>query len=190
MQKQLPTLVIAASGKTGRRPPIDHSHRTHDHITTPHPNLAVQRITKTQRILLVVSGLIAAGIGASILATPAQFHATHGIDLAGDPSLLSEVRAPGGALAVLGGMMLIGAFVRSFTTASLAIATAVYLAYGASRLVGFGLDGMPHPGLVQAAVAELVIGAVCAVALVRAVSRGNSAGIRAAAEPVHALEVA
>jgi len=59
-------------------------------------------LTKKLRALLVTSGLIAATIGASILLAPAQFHASNGIELAADPNLLSEVRAPGGALLVLG----------------------------------------------------------------------------------------
>ena len=78
--------------------------------------------TKTLRSLLVISGLIAIGLGASILFAPTQFHASHGIELGTDASSLSEVRAPGGALLVLGFLMLIGVIVRSFTLASTSIA--------------------------------------------------------------------
>ena len=127
--------------------------------------------TNTHRILLVVSGLLAAGIGASILLAPARFHATHGIELGSDPNLLSEVRAPGGALMVLGTSMLVGAFRSAFTLASTAVAAAVYLAYGASRLVSIALDGMPDAGLVGATAIELVIGVACTVALVRSTRR-------------------
>ena len=133
------------------------------------------KLTKTLRSLLVVSALIAIGIGASILFAPAQFHATHGIELAADPNLLSEVRAPGGALLVLGVLMGVGAFVRTFTFASTSIAAAVYLAYGASRLVSLGLDGVPAAGLLAATSIELVIGASCAVALVRTLRRARAA---------------
>ena len=126
------------------------------------------QLTKTLRFLLVTSGLIAIVIGAAILFAPARFHATHGIELGRNANLLSEVRAPGGALMVLGFLMLIGAFRRSFALASTSIAAAVYLAYGGSRLVSFGLDGVPAPGLVGATAIELAIGAACAVALFRA----------------------
>ena len=121
--------------------------------------------TKTLRALLVLSGMIALGIGGMILFDPAGFHATNGIDLGTDASLRSEVRAPGGALAVLGVMMMIGAFAKSFTTASTLIGAAVYLAYGASRLLSIGLDGVPSPGIAGAAVIELTIGAACAFAM-------------------------
>ena len=131
--------------------------------------------SKTLRFLLVISGLIAIGIGASILLTPGQFHATHGIELGTDANLLSEIRAPGGALLALGFMMLIGTFVESFTLASTSIAAAVYLAYGGSRLLSMGLDGMPAGGLVGAAAVELVIGAACAVLLVRSTRRTKAA---------------
>lgn len=134
------------------------------------------QLTKTLRALLVLSGLMAGFIGASILFTPAQFHAGHGIELGANVNLMSEVRAPGGALLVLGALMLVGAFVRSFTLVSTVIAAAVYLAYGAARLVSLGLDGVPDAGLVGATAIELVTGAACAIALFRASKRAEPAG--------------
>ena len=128
-------------------------------------------LTRTLRLLLAISSLIAISIGAMILFAPAQFHATHGIELGADPNLLSEVRAPGGALLVLGILMGVGAFVRRFTFASMSIAAAVYSAYGASRLVSLGLDGVPEAGLLAATLIELVIGVSCAFALVRSLRR-------------------
>jgi len=131
--------------------------------------------TRTLRALLVLCAVIAIGIGASILFIPTQFHAAHGIELGGDANLLSEVRAPGGALLVLGALMMVGVFVRSFTLASTTIAAAVYLAYGASRMVSIWLDGLPVPGLVGASVIELVMGSVCAFVLVRGTRRASFA---------------
>ena len=139
--------------------------------------------TKTHRFLLIISGLIALAIGASILFTPDAFHAGYGVELGGDPSLRSEIRSPGGALSVLGGMMLIGAFVRSFTFTSTAIAAAVYLAYGLSRLVSIGLDGLPDSGLLSATAFELAIGSVCAFVLWRSVSRDRTASATPVAAP-------
>ena len=51
--------------------------------------------------------------------------------------------------------------------ASLATAAAVYLSYGLSRILSMASDGVPHSGLVSAAVIEVAIGAVCFVDLVR-----------------------
>ncbi len=132
--------------------------------------------TKTTRTLLGLSSILAIGIGASILLAPTTFHASNGITIGQNPSLLSEVRAPGAALLVLGAMMLVGAFVRSFTFASTSIAMAVYLSYGSARLLSIGLDGMPAPGLVIAMGIELLLGGLCAMALVRSVRLKTVAG--------------
>ena len=125
------------------------------------------RPTKLHLALLLISGLIAIGIGASILWTPVQFHAANGIQLGDDASLLSEIRAPGGALLALGFLMLVGTFSRSFLTASTSIAAVVFLAYGASRLFSIALDGAPGSGLIGAMVIELVIGSACTALLLR-----------------------
>jgi len=131
--------------------------------------------TKTLRILLITSSLIAIGIGASILFAPAWFHAGHGIELGTGASLLSEVRAPGGALLGLGLLMGVGAFARAFTLASTAIAAAVYLAYGGSRLLSFALDGLPAPGLVGATALELALGGACGLLLLQGALRAGPA---------------
>lgn len=129
--------------------------------------------SKKHRALLFVSGLVAIAIGASILVAPAAFHASYGTDLGTNANLLSEIRAPGGALLVLGILMLVGAFTPTFTLASTAIAAAVYLAYGVSRLVSIGLDGMPGEGLLIATAIELVIGVGAAVTLARTSRRAE-----------------
>ncbi len=142
--------------------------------------------TKTVRALLVISSLVAIVIGASILAAPVAFQASNGIELGSDPSQLSEVRASGGALLALGALMLVGVFTSRFTLASTAIAAAVYLGYGASRLIAIALDGAPANGLLFAAALELVIGLASVVALVRGVkqaSNGVAAGGRLASHP-------
>lgn len=127
--------------------------------------------TKKLRLLLVLSGLLAIGIGATLLLAPVQFHASNGIQIAADANLLSEMRAPGGGLFVLGSMMLIGVFVRAFTLASTATGAAVYLAYGGARLLSIALDGVPGPGLLAATAIELATGAMCAIALARSARR-------------------
>ena len=127
--------------------------------------------TRKHRSLLVISGLIAVAIGSSILISPAQFHATHGIELGSDANLLSEVRAPGGALLLLGLMIGVGGVLPVYSIASTSIAAAVYLGYGLSRVLSLALDGVPVPGLVGAMIIELAIGAMCIVALVRATPR-------------------
>ncbi|MEM8710802.1 MAG: DUF4345 domain-containing protein [Planctomycetota bacterium] len=135
--------------------------------TRPSPSLA-------SRIFLATCGLIAASIGAMILATPATFHATNGIELGTDPSLLSEVRAPGGTLFALGLLILAGGVRPSWAQLSTAVSAVVYLAYGLSRVLSMVLDGVPDAGLVNAAAFELVLGAGCAAILASAHRRGNA----------------
>jgi len=125
-------------------------------------------MTKILPILLGLSGLVAAGIGAALLFEPVAFEASAGIALPDDPNLTSELRAPGAALLGAGAFMLLGAFVRRFTRPALWLATGLYLAYGVGRLVGFAIDGLPGPTLAVVAAVELTIGLACLAATARA----------------------
>nr|BDT37307.1 DUF4345 family protein [Myxococcus sp. MH1] len=116
----------------------------------------------TKGVLLVV-GAIGGAIGAALLFTPQAFHGWSGIDHGGQVSLLSEVRAPGGALLACGLLIMAGGIWSRLTFTSLAVSTTLYLSYGMSRLLSLAVDGTPAPELVAAMVAELVIGALCAV---------------------------
>ena len=116
------------------------------------------RVLKT---VLFFSGLVAAGIGGTILLIPTVFYASYGIDLGGDISMLNEIRTAGGALLTVGILIILGAFVVSLTFTSVVVAALTYLSYGTSRILSFGIDGMPAEGLVQAAAFEIVIGMLC-----------------------------
>ena len=59
-----------------------------------------------QKIALGISGVTSLGIGSFILAAPHTFYASYGITLGFEPSLLSELRAPGAGLAAFGAIML------------------------------------------------------------------------------------
>lgn len=123
--------------------------------------------SKVLKTVLFFSGLIAAGTGAAILLIPTIFYASYGIDLAGDVSMLNEIRAPGGALLAAGILIIAGAFVESLSFTSVVVAAMIYLSYGISRILSFGIDGMPSVGLVQAAAFEIVIGMLCLYALAK-----------------------
>jgi hypothetical protein len=111
-----------------------------------------------ERPLLVFSGLLALAIGVWALLGPASFHATSGIELGSDPALLSEIRAPAGALAALGSLMVAGAFSRTLRGPATLVGATVYLSYGLARLVAFALDGNPGPSLLGATAIELLLG--------------------------------
>lgn len=123
--------------------------------------------SKVLKVLLFISGLIAASIGAAILLTPTTFYASNGIDLTGNISLLNEIRASGGALLAAGILIISGSFMHRLTFTALVVASMLYLSYGLSRILSFGIDGIPSEGLVQAAVLEVIIGAICVWAFVK-----------------------
>lgn len=122
---------------------------------------------KVLKIILFISGLIAAGVGGTILFMPVPFYATNSIELAGNISLLNETRASGGALLASGILIMIGAFFAKLTFTSAVLSTLLYLSYGLSRILSMAIDGVPAEGLVQAAVLEIVIGIVCVFALAK-----------------------
>lgn len=115
--------------------------------------------------LLALAGLLLLFLGGSILLSPQAFFATNHIVLGEDPSLLSEVRAPAGLLVLSGALIGLGAFRRSWTTSALVLTAAVYGSYGASRLVGVALSGMPGEGLMAAMAIELVVAVLAASTL-------------------------
>ena len=119
------------------------------------------------KVILVISGLIGVVVGGAILLMPVAFHATSGIELGGNISLLNEIRAPGGALLASGLLILSGAFLTELTFTSIVLSTLLYLSYGLSRIVSMVADGKPAETLIQAAVLEIIIGMVCAFVLVR-----------------------
>lgn len=119
------------------------------------------------RGILAVSGLIAVAIAAMILFTPDAFYAGYGIEVSSNPTLANEIKAPSGMLLVAGLFMFAGVIQRAWVTPALATASVVYLSYGVARLLSIALDGIPHSGMIGAAIIEIVIGSICVAALLR-----------------------
>jgi hypothetical protein len=115
------------------------------------------------KMALVLSGLIATGVGVGILFVPHAFHASSGLALGNDVNLLNEVRSQGGIVLVAGLFMLFGAFRVTMTWTALILSATLYLSYGLSRLVSVGFDGVPNAAMLQITALELFIGAFCAV---------------------------
>ncbi len=118
-------------------------------------------------IFLFLSGLLLLAIGSAILLAPHAFHASNGIALGDDPSLLSEVRAPGGLLAASAVLVLLGTFRRSLRSLAMTLTVLVYGSFGLARLLGLALDGMPSSGLVASTAIELIVAAIGLVILSR-----------------------
>jgi len=119
----------------------------------------------TTQVILFLSGLVAVAIAATILVAPDVFYAGYGIEVGGNATLANELKAPAGALLVAGLLMFAGVFRSGLAMVSLATATAVYLSYGLGRALSIAIDGLPHSGMVSAAVIEIAIGAICLVTL-------------------------
>lgn len=122
---------------------------------------------RIQKIALGLAGITALGIGASILIASHAFYASYGIALGSDPSLLSELRAPGAGLAALGGVMLAGILRPALQHTAVVAALTVFLAFPAGRVLGLVADGMPSSGILTALVLELAIAALCLFAFRR-----------------------
>lgn len=117
--------------------------------------------------LLLTSGLLAAGIAATILFAPDAFYASYGIDTGSDVNLANELKAPAGMLLIAGLLMLAGVVRTKLTVASLGTASLIYLSYGLSRVLSMVTDGIPNSGLVSAAILEIAIGAICLLVFAR-----------------------
>ena len=118
-------------------------------------------LTLLQKIALGTSGATSLGIGAFILSAPFAFYASYGIALVPDPSLLSELRAPGAGLVASGAIMLAGIFRQGLAQVAVAFALAIFLAFPAGRIVSLAMDGMPSAGILAALALELAIAAFC-----------------------------
>jgi hypothetical protein len=88
--------------------------------------------SKLVKALLVVSGISGIAIGGALLFYPMAFEASAGIHLEENVNMLSEVRAPGGALLVAGIIMLSGVFISTLTRTSVVLASVFFLSYGFS----------------------------------------------------------
>jgi len=117
------------------------------------------------RLVLAFSGLVALAIAGAIILAPETFYGSYGIDVAGNPTLVNELKAPAGMLLSAGMLMFAGVFRPRCAAISLATATAVYLSYGLSRFLSIAMDGIPHESMVGAAGVEIVIGAICLLTL-------------------------
>lgn len=118
-----------------------------------------------RRFALLVTGLSGMAIGAGILFLPHLFHGASGIVLGTDPTLMSEIRAPGAALLGAGVFIIASAFVEHWRVAGLWVAFGVAATYGAARFVSMALDGLPGPAMYAITGFELALAAITGLAL-------------------------
>jgi len=100
------------------------------------------------------------------LFAPVAFEASAGINLGNDVNLLSEMRAPGGAILAAGILILVGAFNASMTFVSILLSTLFYQSYGVARIFSMVVDGMPGASLTGATIVEMVIGGLSLLVMI------------------------
>ena len=165
-----PPLVLGATGKAGLRGLLDFRRGGRDHRSLEDGCLS-DRLTL---VFLFLSGLLLLGIGSAILVIPQTFHGGNGIALDDDPSLLSEVRAPGGLLTASSILILVGTFRRSLRPLATVLTVLFYGSFGLARLLGFALDGIPTRGLVGSTVIELIVALIGLLILFRSDAMARS----------------
>jgi len=112
------------------------------------------------RMMLGLSGLIGGYIGISILFDTQKFFAHNGVEITGDPGLMSELKAPAIVLLAAALVLLVGSVKSRFTDMALMIGAIVYGSYGMGRVVSILVDGLPPQPLIAAAVVELGIASI------------------------------
>lgn len=110
------------------------------------------------RALLGINGVTLAGIGVVLVSDPHAMFALNGVTLSSDPNLLSEVRAPGGALALGGGFVLASAVLGLWMRVASGVSALILLGWALGRLASITTDGMPDAGLLAAFGIELALG--------------------------------
>lgn len=133
--------------------------------------------TYVVRTVLFVSGLLAAGVGGSILLVPKAFYASYGIDLSGNINLLNEIRASGGSLLASGILILSCAFVARLAWLAALGGCLTHLSYGLARGLAVLLDGAAASGPMLSVWIELAIGAACPAILLRDCNHGQDRAV-------------
>ena len=115
----------------------------------------------TQKTVLLLAGIVLILVAALIMTSPIDFYAANEIEIGANASLLNELRAPAGFLLVAGAFKLVAVFTRNLVDTAMLLGAMIYLSYAAARATSMWFDGLPAPGLVQAASLEGVIGLAC-----------------------------
>ena len=117
------------------------------------------------KYILIFAGVVAVGVGLTLLVAPAAYYATSGVKIDGLIDLLSDLRGTGGSLLALGVLILAGAFRPELTPMASLVSTLFYLSYGLARGLAFFLDGRASGTVIFVMCAELTIGTLCALTI-------------------------
>ncbi|MTI32141.1 DUF4345 domain-containing protein [Xanthovirga aplysinae] len=119
--------------------------------------------SKVLKTFLIISGLLLTFIGGTTLMMPVEMKAGAGIDIAGNISVINDVRASSALILAIAILTIIGAFKKNLTYTSSLVSFLLFLSIGAGRLLSILQDGMPVDGLVKATGLEFILGITGAI---------------------------
>jgi hypothetical protein len=120
------------------------------------------------RAVLFAAGSVSLIIGVAITFLTQGFYASTGIDLHGNASLFSEIRASGAVLLVVAVYLLVALVRPAWHPAALLVSAVYFGAYGLARLYSALSFGWPTREINTAMAAELAVCAFAAVLVLRA----------------------
>ena len=104
-----------------------------------------------------LSGVVITSVGLGLLFWPSDMHAANGIALSGETGLLSETRAPGGFLLLVGMFVLASLLRPAWRQAALVATALINGGWAAGRMVSIALDGLPPQALLAAFFIEVTL---------------------------------
>jgi hypothetical protein len=114
--------------------------------------------SKTSKIYLFISGLILTAIGGLTTFIPAMIKAKVGIEIAGNPSALNDVRSIGVLLLATALLSFLGSFKISLRKPAIISSFLLFLSLGLGRILSMALDGMPSSEMVKGTGLEITLG--------------------------------
>lgn len=116
--------------------------------------------SKVLNTYLIVSGLLLTFIGGATLINPILMKGDAGIDIAGQISVINDVRASGALILAIALLALSGVFNKQLKYTSTIVVFTLFIALGIGRVVSILIDGMPVDGLLFATVLEFILGII------------------------------
>ncbi len=116
--------------------------------------------SKILNIYLIISGLVLTAVGGLTTFNPINIKANEGIDIAGNPSGLNDVRAFGMLLLALAIVLFLGIFKGGLKKTANVVAFLLFLSLGIGRVISMLIDGMPSDGMMKATGLEFILGII------------------------------
>ncbi len=128
--------------------------------------------SKVLRGYLIIAGALLTFIGGAQLLFPVAMKASSGIDLAGNISVINDIRAANALILAVALLSHTGAFVKRFTFTSSLVVPLLFLSLATGRIISILLDGMPVEGMLGATGLEVILGLIGAVFFTRYQEKG------------------